>query len=120
MTLWNALHSNYYLTNLVYFFRFEHCIVALDDGKVMIIGGAYGGFNSDVIIYHGSSSTFTVAPDMLFENYGTACSLFYSKKHNSRPVVFVVYGKNAQLFDYTVTDSWEESKNFSWGFLLRQ
>ena len=84
--------------------------MALDDGKVMIIGGAYGGFNSDVIIYHGSSSTFTVAPDMLFENYGTACSLFYSKKHNSRPVVFVVYGKNAQLFDYTVTDSWEESK----------
>ena len=86
--------------------------MALDDGKVMIIGGAYGGFNSDVIIYHGSSSTFTVAPDMLFENYGTACSLFYSKKHNSRPVVFVVYGKNAQLFDYTVMDSWEESKNF--------
>ena len=61
-----------------------------------------------VIIYNGNS--FTDAPDLLFSaNFLPSCALFHSKKHNSRPVVLVVSGQNAQIYDYTIADSWEET-----------
>ena len=34
----------------------------------------------------------------------------YSKSHDSRPVVFVSEGGIARELDYTVADSWKESK----------
>ena len=34
----------------------------------------------------------------------------YSKSHDSRPVVFVYEGTLVRVCDYTVADSWEESK----------
>ena len=61
-----------------------------------------------MIIYNGNS--FTDAPDLLFSaNFLPSCALFHSKKHNSRPVVLVVSGQNAQIYDYTIADSWEET-----------
>ena len=34
----------------------------------------------------------------------------YSKSHDSRPVVFVSEGGIARVCDYTVADSWKQSK----------
>ena len=76
-----------------------------------------------MIIYNGNS--FTDAPDLLFSaNFLPSCALFHSKKHNSRPVVLVVSGQNAQIYDYTIADSWEETTSppvkfyFNQAFLL--
>ena len=91
-------------------------MVILHNSEVMVIGGSHPNANS-VIIYNGNSSTvgsFTEGPDLLFSTSSyperPSCALFYSKKHDSRPVVLVAYNQNAQLYDYTVATSWELSK----------
>ena len=42
-----------------------------------------------------------------------ACAIFKSPIHGNRPVVFAGAGreKKAQLFDYTIANTWEESKH---------
>ena len=42
-----------------------------------------------------------------------ACAIFKSPIHGNRPVVFAGagYEKKAQLFDYTIANTWEESKH---------
>ena len=42
-----------------------------------------------------------------------ACAIFKSAIHGNRPVVFAGAGreKKAQLFDYTIANTWEESKH---------
>ena len=91
-------------------------MVILHNSEVMIIGGSHPKTNS-VIIYNGNSSTvgsFTEGPDLLFSTGSyperLSCALFYSKKHDSRPVVLMAHNQNAQLYDYTVAASWELSK----------
>ena len=91
-------------------------MVILHNSEVMIIGGSHPKTNS-VIIYNGNSSTvgsFTEGPDLLFSTGSyperPSCALFYSKKHDSRPVVLMAHNQNAQLYDYTVATSWELSK----------
>ena len=87
-------------------------MVILHNMEVMIIGG--WPTTKSVIIYNGNSSTvgsFTDANDLLFSpGSGMSCTLFNSKKHNSRPVVLLVSSSTAQIYDYTVADSWEQSK----------
>ena len=88
-------------------------MVILHNSEVMIIGGSFPNANS-AIIYNGNFSTvgsFTDCPDLLFSaSYGPSCALFYSEKYDYRPVVLVVYGQDAQIYDYTVAASWELSK----------
>ena len=92
-------------------------MVVLHNSDVMIIGGKYlpswPGPDENVIIYNDNSSSFTAGPKLskLMEN-GVSCTLFYSKSHDLRPVVFVTSNHIGLYYicDYTVTDSWKESK----------
>ena len=73
-----------------------------------------------VHIFDGSANSFTDGPFMLFDRSYAACTLFYSQKHGNRPVILAAGGagdsiigdsKTAEVFDYTVSNSWEESKH---------
>ena len=90
-------------------------MVVLHNSDVMIIGGKYlpswPGPDENVIIYNSNSSSFTAGPKLygLYED-GLSCTLFYSKSHDLRPVVFMADSHNAKILDYTVADSWKQCK----------
>lgn len=92
---------------------YGHCMVVLEDGKVMILGG----FNNDygVIIYDAEKNTFTRRHSKLQKRrLFSACSLFHSAIHKMRPVVLIVGGyeeNSAEVLDYTREGiSWEKSE----------
>jgi len=94
--------------------RIGHCMVDLQNGKYMIIGGLGGQPKSEVLIYDPASNSFVRAPDLLIGN--VVCTLFRSPMHNLRPVVLVNWGsgeKNSKsrsfILDYTSpSSSWLE------------
>ena len=50
---------------------------------------------------------------MNHDRYNAACTLFNSPLHQNRPVILVSGGydqTSAEVFDYTASDHWEESK----------
>ena len=50
---------------------------------------------------------------MNFDRYGAACTLFHSPLHQNRQVILVSGGigqTSAEVWDYTASNSWEESK----------
>ena len=95
----------------------SHCVVTLNDGRVMILGG-YGSsplsLLRKVLIFNSTSGTFSDAPDMLYARFDHACSSFKSPLHGHREVVLVAGGyeqDQVELLDYqTEGSTWQESK----------
>ena len=97
--------------------RSGHCMVRLDDGRVMIVGGS--GATSDVKIYDANTKIFTAGPRMIHNRISHMCAVFRSKLHGNREVVLVAGGKGStssglrasEILDYTMENAkWEESK----------
>ena len=100
-----------------------HCVVTLNDGRVMILGG-YSGMEESgywlwsplrkVLIFNSTSGTFSDAPDMLYTRRDHACASFNSPLHNHREVVLAAGGYErveVELLDYqTEGSTWQESK----------
>ena len=94
----------------------SHCVVTLNDGRVMILGGVDGSNKvlRKVLIFNSTSGTFSDAPDMLYTRQAPDCAHFNSPLHNHREVVLVAGGmgqNQVELLDYqTEGSNWEESK----------
>ena len=92
--------------------RYGHCMVTLDDGKVMILGGY--PTSKIVLIFDPEDNTFNTGPSLLFNRYYFGCAVFKSPLHNNRPVVLAAGGsgqKTAEVLDYTNANTWEHSKD---------
>ena len=86
----------------------------------MIIFSTSGGYHTHREVYRHDpiTKTFEKLPDLQSTKSHTGCALFYSPKHNNRPVVYIggcgawTGGKSnsAELLDYTQTDQWETRK----------
>ena len=94
--------------------RHGHCLVTLDNGKVMILGG-YPSLNyKNLMIFDPEDNTFNTGPSLLFNRVYFGCALFKSPLHNNRPVVLAAGGseqKTAEILDYTNATTWEQSKH---------
>ena len=93
--------------------RYGHCIVTLQDGKVMIIGG-YPTYQ-DVLVFDQSNNGFTSGPSLLEKRLSFACTLFYSPLHGNRPIVLAAGHSGsvtAEIYDYTITNEWQKSMYF--------
>ena len=93
---------------------YAHCVVTLNDGRVMILGGRDGSSLRKVLIFNSTSGTFSDAPDMLYTRGFHGCASFNSPLHNHREVVLAAGGYEqveVELLDYqTEGSNWEESK----------
>ena len=93
----------------------------LPDGQIVIVGGHEDTLDkSRTLFYDPITSNFTEGPqfpdDLDFPLDFPKCALFYSKKHNNRPVIFVAHGakpgtNSAWILDYTNTTTWEKGTN---------
>ena len=94
--------------------RSEHCMVTLNNGMVMILGGYQSSNRKSVIIFNPEDNTFTTGPTLLYGRYSHGCTLFTSPLHGNRNVVLVIGGgqNTAEILDYTDDNAaWEESKH---------
>ena len=95
-------------------YRGKHCMVTLDDGKVMILGSDWYEHHKRVSIFDPQSNTFMNGSDLLYDRQNAGCAVFFSPLHDNRPVVLSAggaYQSTAEVLDYTKTNaSWEESK----------
>ena len=70
-----------------------------------------------VLLYDPITDDFVEGPPMNSERTELACTLFYSPKHDNRPVILALggfAGVTAEILDYSVVGSgWEYSKYFS-------
>ena len=113
----------------------DSCIVQQHDGKLLILGKNgitvtslfkafdfqdkscnLGGYHTHQKVYRYDpvTKTFEDLPDFqIGRSLNTGCALFYSPKHNNRPVAYLGGGRGtgtAELLDYTQTDQWERRK----------
>ena len=98
-----------------------HCMVTLDSGKVLIIGG-YSGYqytrSRNVTLFDPNKYPFNpyVVSDsfLIYDRYRAGCAVYNSPMHNGRPVILMAggdYQATAEVLDYTQTNaSWTESK----------
>ena len=90
--------------------RQGHCMVNLPDGRILIIGAeSPSSLSKNVLFFDPVDNSFTPGPSVLFDSAHAACTLFYSPLHGNRPVVFVAK-QTAEIYDYTKTNAWEQSK----------
>ena len=85
-------------------------------GRVMIMGGWPRYNRKTVLTYDPTDETFTTQPSLIYERIHAACTLFLSPLHNNRPVVVMAGGSRqvtAEIYDYTKSNAWEESKGYS-------
>ena len=74
-------------------------------------------FRRNVLIFDASDNSFINGTELPNGFVIGACAVFNSAMHENRPVVFAggYYGNpienKAQLLDYTLGNTWEESKN---------
>ena len=80
-----------------------------------------GGYakHKRVFRHDPATKTFEELPNMLEKRSHTGCALFYSAKHDNRPVAYIggsghwIVGSynTAEILDYTQTDEWERRKS---------
>ena len=96
--------------------RRGHCMVELNDGKVMILGAAYPAEQrKNVIIFDPVDNSYTNGPSLSADRTHPGCTIFKSPMHNDRPVVLAAgghFGATAELYDYTFGNQWEPSIHF--------
>ena len=65
------------------------------------------------MIFDASNNAFTNGTELPNDLVEGACTIFNSAMHENRPVVFAgaLWGNKAQLLDYTLGNTWEESKH---------
>ena len=86
----------------------SHCMVALEDGRMVITGGL-PSFKTGRKIWI-LNDTWIPGPDMIHKRYNHACATFRSPLHDNREVVLVAGGTNrdeVELLDFQ-TNIWEE------------
>ena len=119
------------------------CVVQQHDGKLLILGkneisitslkiyliftaidSILGGrYTTQRAVYRHDpvTKTFEKLQDLQSKKSHSGCALFYSRKHNNRPVAYIGHGGaswvggnavSAELLDYTQTDQWETRKCF--------
>ena len=79
----------------------------------MIVGGYPSQNYKRVLIFDSTDKSYTPGPDLLYTRFHAGCTVFNSAKHSNRPVVLAAGGSvsgTAEVFDYTNTNAWEESK----------
>ena len=89
------------------------------------ISGGYAK-HKRVFRHDPATKTFEELPNMLEKRSHTGCALFYSAKHDNRPVAYIggsghwIGGSynTAEILDYTQTDEWERRKS-SYYFLYQ-
>ena len=72
-----------------------------------------GTTQKTTLFYDPTSDTFETGQNTLFDRTEAGCALFTSPLHGDRPIVLIVGGKGqytAEILDYTITDTWEQSK----------
>ena len=96
-------------------------MVNLPDGQIVIVGGHEDTLDmSRTLFYDLITNNFNEGPqfpeELDFALDFQKCALFYSKKHNNRPVIFVAHGakpgdNSAWILDYTKSTTWEKGTN---------
>ena len=101
-----------------WFGNINHCMVSIIGGDVMIMQTHPNTRAPVVYRYNPSTNIYTrqengFLGDNPINHFG-ACSSFYSAKHGNRHVIYMgggqTTGRDAQLFDYIVTNEWEWRK----------
>ena len=88
--------------------------------KTTLISGGYAK-RKRVFRHDPVTKTTEELPNMLEKRSHTGCALFYSAKHDNRPVAYIGgsfgYGSDntAEILDYTQTDEWERRKLWQYG-----
>ena len=100
-----------------------HCMVTLENGHIMFIGGEYNDGEiavRDVVTYDPSTGNFKQGPSTIKNRWGSGCALFRSPAHGGRPVVISAGGSyvsgTVELLDYTIASDWQLSKSFQYIF----
>ena len=83
-----------------------------------MISGGYHLKAKRVLRHDTVALTTEELPNMLEKRSATGCALFYSAKHEYRPVAYIGGGgkwnggnyQTAELLDFTQTDQWEKRK----------
>ena len=93
-----------------------HCMLQLDEKRVMLIGSDGNGKKSTVN-YNLENNTFTEGPKLNEERPWSGCTVFKSPMHDGRPVALVVGGiyskakKTSEILDFTKPENeWEACK----------
>ena len=94
--------------------RDGHCMLQLDDKKVMLIGSSAGDPKSTVN-YNSENNTFTEGPRLNENRAVSGCMVFKSPMHDGRTVALVVGGyyssKTSEILDFTKPgNEWEACK----------
>ena len=79
-----------------------------------MISGGYSYRVKRVFRHDPVALTTEELPNMIEGSpYATGCALFYSAKHEYRPVAYVGGHHSAELLDFTQTDQWEKRKTLN-------
>ena len=84
-------------------------------GNVLYMGGNQSEDRKKVWLYDISTDTITSDHStMLFDHSLCSCTIFYSPKHEGRPVVYMGPGEfsnnQPEILDYEMTTTWEARK----------
>ncbi len=92
---------------------YSHCLLSVDENKLMLIGGYTGSYSQNVYFYHFGNQTWTAGPGLSIGRREHACGLFRNPKSQEQLTVAVVGGYNGdqlasvELFNLG-TMIWEE------------
>jgi len=101
-----------------------HCVVDLQDGRYMVIGGDQGSTGNmklkEVFIYNTSDGSFSAAPSLSIARSFHACAMFNSPLYEYRPTIVVAGGENTErtveMLDFTNPFAvWEQHESLPSG-----
>jgi hypothetical protein len=81
-----------------------HCLVAYDDGTVLMIGGMLPNQNAETRKTFFYDNKWSPGPELITERSEHSCALFKSAKHGNTETVIVAGGVNKITGDLTSTE----------------